>query len=47
VADPKFLKFDTLTLHAGQQPDRAGPAPMLKPNERLRSQNNVGPNRNA
>jgi O-acetylhomoserine (thiol)-lyase len=23
VADPKFLKFDTLTLHAGQQPDPA------------------------
>src|SRR3546814_11123525 len=21
VADPKFLKFDTLALHAGQQPD--------------------------
>src|SRR3989304_4145372 len=30
MADPKFLKFDTLSLHAGQQPDpatgaRAGP----------------------
>ena len=23
MADPKFLKFDTLTLHAGQQPDPA------------------------
>ena len=21
MADPKFLKFDTLSLHAGQQPD--------------------------
>jgi O-acetylhomoserine/O-acetylserine sulfhydrylase-like pyridoxal-dependent enzyme len=23
VADPKFQKFDTLTLRAGQQPDPA------------------------
>ena len=23
MADPKFLKFDTLSLHAGQQPDPA------------------------
>ena len=23
MADPKFLKFDTLSLHAGQRPDPA------------------------